>query len=121
MNKPLMDELIQVLEEHPHLYNQAAAGYDDPRKCGTACCIAGWVAALRPIGYGDFFDHAAEHLGVDRYSRLYNAYWPLTWAEAAGLEPDPERANRYHGTFEPTAAEAVWILRRMLTEGRFWE
>ena len=117
MNKPLLRKVIRTIRKHPDLYHQSDLGAGDPRKCGTACCIAGWVDTLEPKDQAtlDVIQRAGELLGVPISSRLFCSFWPRDWFTLAGIKTYDDRERH-----SPSPKEAVTILEAMLKEGGFW-
>ena len=147
MNVELARRIADEIERHPSLYDQATWGDNDldppaevGGKCGTPCCIGGWAKHLlreaAAIGPPDAYRtmmvvYDALELPEHPDYSILGADWPTGWLERAGSRRTsaqlqhrppvrPEYRHRVQGMFQPTAIEAVTILRAMADEGKWW-
>lgn len=125
MNRELWNQGVDWIEDHPEEYKQNEAGLEladienfcEPKPCGSPCCFLGVVGMLNDVQAVNEYDlkiQVAELLGIDIYdaATLFFVHWPRLWFHKAGFKTC--------GYAQPTASQAIAILRGMARTGRVW-
>ena len=135
MNSQRMAEIADYIEKNPDHYDQDHWGWrmpalfaylkdkeNIPNPCGAVACVAGWACVL----YSDEdLTMSSQHnsaqglleLTDDEADCLFNSSWPVEWAEDLYIEVDIEDYNDYTSRFDPSASQAVTILRHFAELG----
>ena len=116
MNSELIEQLIEVITDHPKRYTQDSFGVEGDHyenwviegSCDSPCCIAGHVMILAnkqtprkwdggTLGPGDWLSdmynelkyNASKELGItwDQGLALFSSHWPLAWLDGDGPLP----------------------------------
>ena len=116
MNIERLKAVADAIESAPAYYDQEDYGCpaEDADECRSPGCIAGWATALWYSGTGEHSRVAGENaldLTSMQAGELFCVYWPVAWCHNPARHVKATNPN--NGTYIPTAAGAVDVLRRI--------